>query len=388
MQVHQLFLSCDWGTSSLRIRLVETASLRVIAEECCDKGIRDTYLLWKDSGEADAGKRIAFYLDRIGESIRNLAGRLSVSLEGVPLLLSGMASSSAGMAELPYRALPFLIDRDELITRSIPAGKDFSHPVLLISGLTNGRDVMRGEEVQLIGCLQGGMPGRAAAGQSDGGKGYAPGGSAGEKGDASGDREVGASAGDGLYIFPGTHSKHILVKERAIVDFTTYMTGEFFGLLSQHSLLSGSVEAAPELPSEDAMRSFRQGVLDAVGTNLLHAAFRVRTNDLFGTLSKKENFHYLSGLLIGTELQALAGGNDGGRGRAGSDREGGEENNRVGGLSPLPAVYLCCGAGLKEPYERALEALGLYNGVHIFSADLVDKAVVSGQSFIFNQNRK
>ncbi len=64
---------------------------------------------------------------------------------------------------------------------------------------------MRGEETQLIGCLKSGKQ-------------------------------------DGFFIFPGTHSKHVEVEDGMVKDFKTYMTGEFFELLSQKSILLNSVE--------------------------------------------------------------------------------------------------------------------------------------------------
>jgi 2-dehydro-3-deoxygalactonokinase len=168
---------------------------------------------------------------------------------------------------------------------------------------------------------------------------------------------------DGCYIFPGTHSKHVQVRSGRVVDFQTYMTGEFFGLLSEMSLLSGSVEKNDSLGETGHADAFRKGVRDAAGSNLLHAAFRVRTNDLFGRLSAKANFHYLSGLLIGTELRTFAGA----------------------AVTPAPRGFLCCGAALKDYYEKALETLELCERVHIFPSDWVDTAVVRGQARLLLQ---
>ncbi len=87
---------------------------------------------------------------------------------------------------------------------------------------------------------------------------------------------AGGSSAEQLYIFPGTHSKHIIVKDGAVVAFTTYMTGEFFALLSKQSILHTSVEKHTDsAPSA----SFMNGVEDATKGNLLHLAFMVRTND-------------------------------------------------------------------------------------------------------------
>ena len=315
-----LFLSGDWGTSSLRVRLVNSDTGQVIGEDRSGMGIRQCFLSWKETKDTDPDKRISFYLDIIRQTIRNMEKSQGLSLQDIPLVLSGMASSSAGMLELPYREIPFNIYNDRLITEWLPAGDGSVDPVLLISGLRSGDDVMRGEETQLIGCLPG----------------------------------AGIAGADGLYIFPGTHSKHILVRNGTIVGFTTYMTGEIFELLSEKSLLAGSVEKFPDHPDERDWDSFRQGVTAADGANLLQAAFHTRINDLFGRLSKKENYHYLSGLLIGSELQTL-------------------RNVDVADL------YVCCGNALRGHYEKALELMSFCKRVHIFPPGLVDLAAVKGQ---------
>jgi 2-dehydro-3-deoxygalactonokinase len=107
---------------------------------------------------------------------------------------------------------------------------------------------------------------------------------------------------EGLFIFPGTHSKHILVKDGMAVDFKTYMTGEFFDLLVSKSILTSSVTKTEA--KDQFLKAFDNGVKDGQ-SNLLHASFLVRTNQLFNKYSKEENYYYLSGLLIGSELKDL-----------------------------------------------------------------------------------
>ena len=318
----EYFLSCDWGTSAFRLRLVKTNNLEVIAEEVSDKGIAGTFQSWREAQHKD---RITFYLDIISEHIHKLEQRLSLNLGQVPVILSGMASSSIGMLELPYQELPFALDGGGLKTEYLKASPAFPHDLVLISGVKSEYDVMRGEETQLIGLVTE-QPG---AGQEQ------------------------------VFIFPGTHSKHIRVKGNNAVAFKTYMTGEFFALLSQKSILSATVAPAenPEAPGLDA--AFKQGIKDAVGANLLHAAFRVRTNNLFGVLNPQENFSYLSGLIIGSELQDLL-----------------NKNSRIN---------LVAGHQLQKYYATALQELGLSEQVQTFPARWVDEAVVRGQYKIYQR---
>ncbi len=128
---------------------------------------------------------------------------------------------------------------------------------------------MRGEETQLVGCL---FPNTAE---------------------------------EQLFLHPGTHAKHVLVKNGQAISLKTYMTGELFSLLSTKGILAASVEAGGKLEEGSNQQWFARGVRDSRKASLLHNAFRVRTNDLFKKASKQENYFYLSGLLIGSECSDL-----------------------------------------------------------------------------------
>ena len=263
------FLSCDWGTSTFRLKLIETAGARVIAEENSDHGIAKVFELWKQSGEPE-NVRFFFYLNIIRQHIDALQKKLNFSLDGLPLIISGMACSTLGMIDLPYKELPFSTDGSDLITKLAEAGDNFKHDIIFISGAKTGSDAMRGEETQLVGCFHD------------------------EK--------------EQVFIFPGTHSKHVTVKNGKAVDIKTYMTGEFFELLSVKSILSASIEKTTDLNNEKNRKAFKEGIEEGLHSNLLNNSFKVRTNDLFRKLTPHENYHYLSGLLIGTEIKEIAGG--------------------------------------------------------------------------------
>lgn len=308
------FLSCDWGTSSFRLRFVSDNDLKVVAEEISGEGITATFNLWKDSNKREED-RFSFYLAVLNENIKKLEQRLHVSIENVPVIISGMASSSIGMVEMPYKEIPFNAQGSDLITKKIIKTPEFSHDLLIISGARTEHDVLRGEETQLAGC--------------------AP-----------------FSNGEQLFIFPGTHSKHVLVKEGNAVAFNTYMTGEFFELLANKSILSSSLEKT--IVDERSMQAFCNGVKDA-DSNLLHSAFMVRTNQLFNKFSKGENFYYLSGLLIGYELNDL-------KNKRGTD------------------IYLVGGEELSFYYAKALEQL--YTGAAVKTIN-ADEATIKGQYKIY-----
>ncbi|UOQ97223.1 2-dehydro-3-deoxygalactonokinase [Hymenobacter sp. 5317J-9] len=262
------FLSCDWGTSSFRLRLVERETLKILAEESSKEGNAATAELWKQAGQP-AEQRVAFYLAIVQRHLKKLEEAVKTPLDDVPVIISGMASSTVGMKEVPYKPLPFATDGSDLATETIAATADFRHEVLLISGVKSADDVMRGEEVQLVGC------------------------------------RFENTAEKQLFLHPGTHAKHVLVQHGQAVSLKTYMTGELFSLLSTKSILAASVAESGKLEEGKNRVWFEQGVRTSQEANLLHNAFLVRTNDLFKKASKPENYFYLSGLLIGNECNEL-----------------------------------------------------------------------------------
>lgn len=316
------FLSCDWGTSTFRLKLVDAANGETIAGEYSDQGIANTFAQWK----ASETPREPFYLDVLNQHILSLEKKVNLKLDAVPVIISGMASSSIGMMELPYSELPFGLSGSGLTIQQLPETANFHHKTTLISGVRSADDVMRGEETQLIGCIN------PASGHID----------------------------DEIFIFPGTHSKHIYINNNQVTGLKTFMTGDFFELLSQKSILSNSVEQTSDMENPDQLASFKAGVEDGATNNLLSAAFKVRTNNLFAKYNKGENFNYLSGLLIGAELNDPA-------------------------ISRAKKIHLLCGSKLEQHYQIAFECLGLSHILKRYPAQWVDDAVARAHFKIYHQ---
>jgi 2-dehydro-3-deoxygalactonokinase len=126
-------------------------------------------------------------------------------------------------------------------------------------------DVMRGEETQILGAISG---------------------------------KVGAHT----FCLPGTHSKWVSVIDGKINSFTTFMTGEVFDVMSQHSIL-GKLMTHQGRKQAGAERWFDDGVEKAkVGIPLLSGFFGVRARALLSEIPEAYTKDYLSGLLIGTEI--------------------------------------------------------------------------------------
>jgi len=316
------FLSCDWGSSTFRLRLVDATNLVTIEEEINPGGILSVHKLWIQSGR-DEKDRLFFYQDFIEDRITELGQKLYIPQE-VTLVISGMASSAIGMLELPYKELPLCTDGSDLLVKTIEANDPIKRKTVIISGVKINGDVMRGEETLLVGC----MPGKEKT--------------------------------DRLFIFPGTHSKHVRVINEQVTDLKTYMTGEFFELLSRKSILSNSVDEGKGWGYAKNEQAFEHGVMHSLESNILHASFRVRTNDLFSKFSKEQNYYYLSGLLIGTELNDL------------KDDFSSCQITIVGNQI------------LNTCYEAALNFLNLSNFV---STQDADEALVRGQWKILSQQK-
>ena len=253
-------LALDWGTSALRGALVNSQG-QVLKERAFARGILSVA----------PGEFGDVFAALFGDWARDHAALC---------LVSGMAGSQQGWVEAPYCACPAgfadvaaqlvwikhsdgLLGQTVLPTAIVP-GLTCEHAVD-VAGLASLPDVMRGEEVQIFGAMH--LTGLQ----------------------------------DGVFVLPGTHSKWARVEAGRVTSFQTFMSGEFYALLSQHSLLARSI--AVDAPLDEA--AFVQGLMVArQGAGLLHHAFGTRTLALFARLGPAQLASYLSGLVIGEELRA------------------------------------------------------------------------------------
>ena len=321
--MNDVFLSCDWGTSTSRLRMVETASGQVMGEVVADEGIARVFGRWNQLPEKV--DRLAFFQKSLARYITRLEAECARSCEGLTLVVSGMASSSIGMLELPYAPLPIPLSEKALSRQFLPGGKAFPYDILLISGLSTADDVMRGEETELIGL---------AGGKNHG---------------------CDHSFEEGVYIFPGTHSKHIMVKDRRIVDFHTFMTGELFELLTTHSTLQASVKR-PEKFDEACRNALAHGLRESREKNFLTGLFKTRTNQLLNKLDFYENYYYLSGLIMGLELASA---------------------------KSYESIVICAAAKFVEPYRLGAEVLGLSEKCRFVPAKEVAMLACQGQRKVY-----
>lgn len=230
------FIAVDWGTTNRRAYRIDAAGI------CGDEFEDDRGVLSVPAG--GFGGAVAEIRARLGDK---------------PLLLAGMIGSNRGWIEAPY--VPCPAGLDDLAGALVWADEQTA----IVPGVCDPRraDVMRGEEVQLLG---------AAA--------------------------DGTIPPDGLVCHPGTHNKWVEVAGGRIATFRTIMTGELFNLLREHSVLSDLL-AEPVEPGDAFDSGVRQGLAGDVQAEL----FSVRSRVLLGQARREDAPSYTSGLLIGGDVR-------------------------------------------------------------------------------------
>ena len=191
--------------------------------------------------------------------------RLRAHLGDLPVVAAGMVGSTRGWHEVPYVPAPARL-------ADIASGAAVVAPgVTILPGVSlldhERADVMRGEEVQVLGAAAAGL----------------------------------ASA-DAQFCQPGTHNKWIALADGAITEFATAMTGELFALLRGGGILAGMIDG----PVADGP-AFRDGVRRGLGAvDLPVALFEVRASVLLGRIAPADAPARASGVLIGADVGARA----------------------------------------------------------------------------------
>jgi 2-dehydro-3-deoxygalactonokinase len=245
-----LLIALDWGTTSLRAYLLD-ANGNTLEKKSAPLGI-----LKIPDQNFDA-----VFEEMCGPWLRN-------GLKGAPILASGMIGSRQGWREAPYVPCPATIDQiaEKLISLTTKNGHLlFIVPGINTTNLADVPDVIRGEETQIFGALD-------------------------------------SSATKQLFVLPGTHSKWAQVNDGRVEHFATFMTGEVFAILCEHSILGRTM-----IGSADDPQSFKRGFEYAMNervnnAGLLQQLFSARTLALFERMPGEALHAYLSGLLIGSEI--------------------------------------------------------------------------------------
>ncbi|PRC93403.1 2-keto-3-deoxy-galactonokinase [Solimicrobium silvestre] len=291
-------IGIDWGSTSLRAYLFD-ADGAVLETRATTQGA---------SGMADADSYLNTLYQLTGDWMQTGGRKNNLSV-----LACGMVGSAHGWQEVPY--VECVADINKVAANLV---KIHHQPVHIIPGLICSPDnlppdVMRGEETQLIGAL----------------------------------RNLPNLTSEACIVLPGTHSKWARTSHGTICAFATHMTGELFFVLRQHSVL-GRLLPESGITRDDA--AFLNGVRasrDQGYLGLSHQLFSVRSLGLTKNMNGMELTEYLSGLLIGHEVQA------------------GLNWRKLAGLESAPLVL----AGDPELCRRYVHAMSSY--------DVTDAVVLS-----------
>ncbi|MEK9873228.1 MAG: 2-dehydro-3-deoxygalactonokinase [Betaproteobacteria bacterium] len=240
-------LVADWGTTSLRIYVLDEKG-GIVAKRTSDKGILVAKAL---------GFEKTFELEA------------DALLDDQQILLGGMIGSRNGWVETEYVDCPATLEgiANRLGTVTWRSQSGISRTAKITPGVRflgeNGMsDIMRGEELQILGLMQ-----------------------------QITDKHA-------TIVLPGTHSKWVSVTNNTISTFRTYMTGEVFELLANQSILKSETKTEP-FDNNVFLDGVKLGSTENSLTNLI---FQARTQLINGKLQPSSSDSFLSGILIGNEI--------------------------------------------------------------------------------------
>ncbi|AKJ98274.1 2-dehydro-3-deoxygalactonokinase [Pseudomonas chlororaphis] len=291
-------IALDWGTTSLRAYKL-AAGGEVLEQRALSSGIMQL-----PAGPRTVAGRLCS--DGFELAFDEACGDWLDAQPGLPVIACGMVGSAQGWREAPYCDTPANVANlgHSLQTLRSLRGVDV-HIVPGVIQRSRLPNVMRGEETQVLGALHS-LPNEAV-----------------------------------LIGLPGSHSKWVEVADGCIVHFDTFMTGEIFAVLSDHSILGRTQQRGAAFDGV----AFDRGVQVALSADgqvgPLSTVFSARSLGLTGELAGSAQADYLSGLLIGHELAALAAVQR-------------QRRNSV----HLPTVVLIGNSQLCARYQRALDACG------------------------------
>jgi len=234
-------IGIDWGSSSMRAMRISDGGAILDVRRAQD-GVF--------TGTGDFAVRLRAHL-----------GDWRARADEIPIVLCGMIGSDRGWVRSGYVAAPAGLDDLAQALTDAP----FDGVARIVPGVSlsagDSAEVMRGEETLVMGFV------------------------------------AHAGIGDARLCMPGTHSKWVSLRNGRIEAFRTYMTGELRALV----LAGGAL--ATDSAQTDSRDAFREG-LKASGAALAQRLFQARARRLLGGLPPEHTAAFVSGVLIGEEIEA------------------------------------------------------------------------------------
>jgi 2-dehydro-3-deoxygalactonokinase len=238
----------DWGTTNVRAFLFDYKNRKVLDQRQSDKGIK---FVPKDG-----------YPEVFNELVRDWLSRARYTL------MAGMVGSMNGWEEAQYVPLPASPLKVSEHIHRLTSMDD----VYIVGGLSchradNTYDVIRGEEVQIIGLM------------------------------------AKLSGGKQLVCLPGTHSKWLEIDENSSIDsFTTVMSGDFFSAICAKTIMAMMLEKEQLFSPKDFLRGIE---ISARPGGIMSHMFTVRGAALFQQIDPQHIESMISGIIIGSEIYSM-----------------------------------------------------------------------------------
>ena len=238
----------DWGTTNLRAYKYNLIKKKIITKIYSNEGILN----------------LKNQLDFI-KVLKNLIKKFNTS-KNIDIVMAGMVGSKKGLYETNYLTAPTNLKN---ISKKIKKLNINNFNLYIIPGLkikkNNFYDVMRGEETIALGLNK--------------------------------KNEIKKNI---FLCCPGTHSKWILMNNDKILNFFTFMTGDFYSAICESTILKDSLNISNK---NIGSNFFKKGLsLIKKNNSLSNNFFKIRTMDLFNQNKPTDRNSFLSGLIIGSEI--------------------------------------------------------------------------------------
>ncbi|MGS1009023.1 2-dehydro-3-deoxygalactonokinase [Achromobacter anxifer] len=292
-------IALDWGTSSLRAYRLDAAG-RTLDTRHLPWGIMRLPQPLQDGAATTAlsGFELAFE-QACGDWLR--------AEPSLPVIACGMVGSAQGWKEAAYLDVP--VDLQRIGTLLTEVRRDGGPTLHIVPGLIQRHglpNVIRGEETQVVGVMA----------------------------------DPATRSADSVLIgLPGTHSKWVSARRGRVTHFDTFMTGEVYAALRGHTILGRTMADAASADMAAFERGLKVAGAPAGRAGVLSTIFSTRALGLTGELAPGSQADYLSGLLIGHEIAALA--------------------DMLQQQGALPRIVLCGDPALCQRYIQAMQHYGL-----------------------------
>ena len=261
------YVAIDGGTTNTRVRLFRGSELAAEADRTV--GVRDVAIA---GNSAPLQHAVADSLSEVLQQARLSSDQLAL------ICASGMLTSNVGLHEVSHVPAPAGLDElaRHVVMTDLPT--ICSKPICFVPGIKTQRqsatleeldqlDMMRGEESEAIGLLEG-------------------------------------RHGPMCILLPGSHTKLLHVDEaNRITGSYTTMAGEVMQTMAERTVLASSINWPPS--GNPRWGSIDTGAKLADQLGLLRGGFAVRLAEVLAGTSREECTWIFVGLVVGADLKDL-----------------------------------------------------------------------------------